>query len=320
VNRAFTEHADVPVALFVHRRHEQLRRTLECLRACGIEQLYVFCDGPADAGSAEDVAKVHRLIAELDWIAPVVQARAENLGLSESIRAGMDSLFEAHDVVIVIEDDVCVAPEFYEYARRALNHYEGAARIAGITGLRYPFDREAFDGYPYDVFLSPRFSSWGWATWRDRWREFCFDANALRRQIGAAARFRPECAGADMPGMVNEAVVTGSLTGSWDVVCAANMLLRGQYFVTPAWNMVENTGLSEGTHFNQAPPWQLGWEPDHRPRLQDIRFAPIAADERVLKAYRRFFTREIAGRGALAQARLGAARWRTMRTLRRAGK
>jgi hypothetical protein len=311
--------APVPVALFVYRRHEQLPRTLECLRACGIDQLHVFCDGPADARAAEDVAQVRRLIGKLDWIEPIVHAREENLGLSESIRSGMDLLLETHDAAIVIEDDVCVAPEFYEYARRALEHYERVERVAGITGLRYPFDREAFEGYPYDVFLSPRFSSWGWATWRDRWVQFCFDASSLRRQIRAATAFEPERAGADMPGMVNDAVVTGSLTGSWDVVCAANMLLRGQYFVTPAWNMVENTGLSDGTHFNQAPPWELRWEPDHRPDLQEIRFAPLDADERVLREYRRFFAREGAGRGALAQARLAAARWRTMRRLRRAG-
>jgi hypothetical protein len=279
----------------------------------------VFCDGPVDAEAADDVMEVRRLIRELDWIEPVVHERAENLGLSESIRSGMDSLFEAHDAVIVIEDDVCVAPEFYEYARLALRHYEGADQVAGITGLRYPFERKALDGYPYDVFLSPRFSSWAWATWRNRWCEFCFDANSLRRQIGAATQFRPERAGADMPGMVNEAIVTGSLRGSWDVVCAANMLLRGQHFVTPVWNMVENTGLAEGTHFDQAPPWQLRWEPNHRPRLQDMRFAPIAADERVLSGYRRFFRHEDAGRGALAQARVATARWRTMRRLRRAG-
>jgi len=320
VGDALCENTNVPVALFVHRRDEQLPRTLACLRACGVEQLYVFSDGPGDPADADGVARVRELLDDLDWIEPVVVAHAENLGLSGSVRAGLDSLFEVHDQVIVIEDDVCVAPEFYEYARLALRHYEDVPLVAGITGLRYPFDREALQGYPYDVFLSPRFSSWGWATWKDRWREFCFDRSLLCQQIGASAAFRPERAGADMPEMVNDAVVTGSLTGSWDVVCAANMLLRGQYFITPMWNMVENTGLRDGTHFTQAPPWRLHWEPDRRPHLDQIRFAPLAADERVLEKYRQFFAREGAGRGALAQARVAAARWRTARRLRRAAR
>jgi len=307
------------VALFVYRRHAQLRLTLECLQACGIDQLHVFCDGPADARAAGDVAEVRRLIGEIDWIEPVVHAEGRNLGLSESIRSGMNQLLECHEAAIVIEDDVCVAAEFYDYACRALSHYKGVERVAGITGFRYPFDRKAFQHYPYDVFLSPRFSSWGWATWRDRWVEFCFDASSLRRQIRAAKLFRPDRAGADMPGLVNDAVVTGSLTGSWDVTCATNMLLRDQYFVTSGWNMVENSGLSEGTHFDRAPPWELRWEPDHKPRLEEIRFAPVDGDERVLKEYRRFLARQGAGRGPIGHARLAAARWRIRLRLRRAG-
>ena len=47
--------APVPVVVFAYRRPEQLERTLECLRGCGVEQLYVFSDGPGDAAAVEDV-------------------------------------------------------------------------------------------------------------------------------------------------------------------------------------------------------------------------------------------------------------------------
>jgi hypothetical protein len=198
--------APVPVALFAYRRPEQLPRTLACLRDTGVEQLYVFSDGPADEDAVDDVERVREMVSSLEWIEPVTIARTENLGLSESIRSGLDQLFEGHDRVIVVEDDVCVAPEFYDYACRALAHYADAERVAGITGLRYPFDTRALDRYPFDVFLSPRFSSWSWATWKERWRGFSFDLELLRREIAAGA-FRPQRAGADMPGMVDGAVL-----------------------------------------------------------------------------------------------------------------
>jgi hypothetical protein len=284
----------VPVALFAYRRPEQLKRTLECLRACGLEQLYVFSDGPGDAATVDDVEQVRELVSRVDWIEPVMIARPQNLGLSESIRSGLDQLFESNDAVIIIEDDVCVAPEFYDYARRGLAHYAGNERVAGITGLRYPFTTRAFGGYPFDVFLSPRFSSWSWATWKERWRGFSFDLESLRREITSAAAFRPERAGADMPDMVHGAVIAGTLSGSWDVVCATNMLLRGQYFVTPAWNMVENTGLSEGTHFSAPPPWDLTWERERRPPDAHIRFAPVEEYEPILRDYLRFFKPNLA--------------------------
>jgi hypothetical protein len=280
----------VPVALFVYRRHEQLRRTLACLRDSGIKQLYVFSDGPRDAAAADDVARVRELVSALDWIEPVTCARSENLGLSESIRAGLDRLFESHDTVVVVEDDVCVAPEFYDYACRALAHYAGAKHVAGITGLRLPFSRRTLDDYPFDVFLSPRFSSWAWATWKDRWEAFVFDHATLRRQLAARSDLRLDRAGADMPWMIEKAVIEESLTDAWDISCAANMLLHDLYFVTPTWNMVENSGLLEGTHSTgRAPAWRLAWEPENRPGLDALRFAPVAEDARVLRAYVRFF-------------------------------
>ncbi len=281
---------ELPVALFVYRRHDLLPRTLECLREAGVDALYVFSDGPPDEAASADVQRVREGIAAINWITPVVFERERNFGLSESIRSGLDWLFERHDRAIVVEDDICVAPEFTAYARQALEHYRDTPAVAGVTGVRLPFNRRPLARYPYDVFQCPRFSSWGWATWGDRWRAFCFDAAELRREIEASTSFDPARAGADVPGMIQAAVVDETLHGSWDVVCNANMLLRGQYFVTPTWNMVENTGLASGTHSDRPPPWELHWEPQHRP-TREIRFAPVEESEPVLAAYRHFFRR-----------------------------
>ena len=305
------------MALFVYRRHRQLERTLACLRDAGVERLYVFSDGPADHAAVADVERVRALLDAIDWAETAIFARGENLGLSESIRSGLDHIFERHGTAIVIEDDVCVAPEFCGYAARALDHYRGQDQIAGITGLRLPFDRRALRDYPYDVFLAPRFSSWGWATWRERWREFSFDAGELRRRIAADAGFRPDRAGVDLAPMIHDAVLAETLGGSWDVTIAANMLLRRSWFVTPTWNMVENGGLEEGTHAAGPTTLRLTWERDRSPSIEELRFAPILADERVLRAYRRFFTR--AAGGALGQLRASTASRLATRRMRSGG-
>ncbi len=296
----------VPVALFVYARHALLPRTLDCLRRNGVATLYVFSDGAAEPGVEEDVERVRRIVAAVDWAETVIVERETNLGLSTSICTGLDAVFADHTQAIVIEDDVCVAPEFCEYARLALRHYEHEAQIAGITGLRYPFRRAALAGYPFDVFMSPRFSSWGWATWRDRWQRFSFDFAELRERLSARANLHLERAGADMPWMIEEAIVRQKLTGAWDVACAANMLLDDKYFVTPTWNMVESSGFIDGTHHTgKAPAWTLAWEPQHKAELDAIRFAPAIDDSRVLKAYSKFFAppRRQALLGTLARLR-----------------
>jgi hypothetical protein len=299
------EPANVPVALFVHRRPEVLGRTLECLRVSGIAQLYVFSDGPRDDSQAGGVAKVREVVRALDWIQPVIVEQPENLGLSASIRAGLDMVFARHEAAVVIEDDIQVAPEFHAYACAALAHYAECVGVAGVTGLRLPFDASVFAEYPYDVFMCPRFSSWGWATWRDRWEGFSFDAASLRSQIEARGDVDLGRAGADMPSMVDQAVVKETLGGAWDAFCATNVLLRGQDFVTPAWNMVENTGVSGGSHQHGKQYRKLAWEPDRRPPPERIRFAPVEEDDRILDGFRSYFAPR-GVRGALARLRARA--------------
>ena len=38
-----------------------------------------------------------------------------------------------YDAVIVLEDDICVSPGFYLYAKAAVEHYENNMQIAGIS-------------------------------------------------------------------------------------------------------------------------------------------------------------------------------------------
>jgi hypothetical protein len=279
---------DVPVALFAHRRPDVLTETLACLRAAGIGKLYVFSDGARGPSDEEGVERVREVIRAIDWTETQIVEREENRGLSTSIRSGLDLVFESHEAAVAIEDDIQVAPEFYRYACAGLEHYARSPRIAGVTGLRLPFATAVLDDYPYDVFLSPRFSSWGWATWRDRWRAFDFDAGSLRGRI-AASGARLSRAGADVPRMIDEAVVEETLGGAWDVFCAANMLVAGQSFITPVWNMVRYAGYGEGTHHTGDPGWDLRWEDEWRPaQVSEIRFCPEEIDEHLLAAYLRF--------------------------------
>jgi hypothetical protein len=111
-------------------------------------------------------------------------------------------------------------------------------------------------------------------------------------------------------------IVKGTLSGAWDVLCAANMLLDDRVFVTPTWNMVQNIGLEHGTHAQGTPDWSLVWEPPPPGwAAGEVRFAPAQLDDRVLRAYRRFF-KQHSGDGRLGRADAAFARWRAVRLLR----
>lgn len=84
---------------------------------------------------------------------------------------------ESYDGVIVLEDDLVVAPDFYRYAKSALNYYGDDERIAQISLYSYAvneFISRPF--YPaknqYDVYAMQVTQSWGECWSKKMWEEF----------------------------------------------------------------------------------------------------------------------------------------------------
>lgn len=258
-NKIVRESQITPVVLFVFNRYKETVKTLECLKNNNISLLYIFADGPRSNDDAESVQKVRELIDSIDWVETKKIYQKNNLGLSESIQTGLDHVFKLHNTAVVIEDDVCVAPNFYNYMVQNLKHFKHQKQIAGITGLRYPFNRKNLDSSPYDIFFEPRFSSWGWATWKDRWQLIELDKQKVEKYL-IANTLDLSKSGQDLPAMI-EAVKDGSLSGCWDVYYLISMLKNHQVFVWPKYNMVANNGIGTGTHTSQeVQTWELVWE------------------------------------------------------------
>jgi hypothetical protein len=275
----------VPFALFVYDRPELLERTLACLERTGARDLTVFSDGPRGREDATRVAAVRELVYSISWAEPVLVARDRNLGLARSIRSGLDELFQTRDRVVVVEDDIAVAPEFGAYAAAVLDAYADDERVAALTGLRMPFPRRAVDRYPYDAYMLPRFYVWGWATWRRAWRTFEFDYDSVLERLRASG-VPADLAGADLVFQLHS-IARGTMRESWAVYAALSVLAARQHVVSPAWNMVDNIGLESGTH-PQRPRWRLRWEVEHRPR-GELRIPPVEFEPGIVKAHQVFW-------------------------------
>jgi 2-polyprenyl-3-methyl-5-hydroxy-6-metoxy-1,4-benzoquinol methylase len=248
-----------PVALFVFNRYEDLQETLDCLKTNDIDKLYIFADGPRNESDKKGTTKVRELIDAIDWVKTEKVYQNNNKGLSESIQSGLDYVFKFHDNVVVVEDDVCVSPGFYGYMCQTLEFYKDDKQVAGITGLRYPFSRTYLDKYEYDVFFAPRFSSWGWGTWKDTWVEMEKNTGKILSYLKSST-IEFSKAGDDIPKTIR-ALESGQLLGCWDVYCLISMLRNNQVFVWPKNNMVRNNGIGTGSHLSdEVVDWQLEWE------------------------------------------------------------
>ncbi len=277
--------SQVPVVIFAFNRVKQLKQTIDQLKKNKVPQVIAFIDGARSRDEVGKIDEVEKTLKSITWTKVSITRRKKNLGLSESIQTGLSEVFQQYSSAIVIEDDISVADGFYDYMCRALEVYASRSDIAGVTGLRYPFRRTVLRKTAGDVFLAPRFSSWGWGTWRRVWNEVDFHQGSL---VDKVHRHNPNLGlgGRDVEYAYHE-YASGRLTGCWDVVFYVNMMLKGQCFVWPKLNLVKNSGLTEGEHASGSSGWSLDWEGVGQ-EIADLPFN-IESDANTISAFQRYF-------------------------------
>ena len=239
-----------PIALFAYNRPQHLLRALSALQANALapeSELYIFSDGPKNPDDVQAVEEVRKVIRCVRGFANIsVQEQAENLGLGQSIINGVTELSDAYGRVIVLEDDLLVAPGFLTFMNQTLEHYEDVAAIMQISGYMFPIPDAVAIG---DVFLSRKPASWGWATWKRAWRHLSHNSDELLSQLRSAERqWEFDMDGSYPYFKMLEQQAAGKLD-VWGVRWYASMFLQGGLCVYPTQSLVSNMGMDgSGTH------------------------------------------------------------------------
>jgi Glycosyl transferase family 2 len=159
------------IALFIYARPDHLRRTITSLQNCpGFAEslIYVFADGPKKPEQRAMVEATRDVAKSMLGDRAVFRLADSNKGLARSIIDGVGELTEKHGKVIVIEDDLILAPQFLSYMNAALDEFEDSENVLQVSG--HMFDVPEFKNRQYAVM--PVTTTWGWATWRRAWVHF----------------------------------------------------------------------------------------------------------------------------------------------------
>lgn len=180
-----------PIALFTFKRPEHTRRTLEALARnpeFGNSPLHVFCDGSRRPEDDAAVLATREVVRNWAHDHKTIHKAPANRGLAASIIDGVGRLCASHGRVIVVEDDLVVAPVFLDFLNRALDRYAQEPRVMQVSGHMFAVDLPP--GGPDAVFM-PFTTSWGWATWQRAWSKFDAEMHAFERlQADRALRRR----------------------------------------------------------------------------------------------------------------------------------
>jgi len=159
-----------PIVLFVYNRPEHTRQTIDALQKNDLAQeseLFVYSDGTKNEKALPQVNKVREMVRRISGFKKVtVIERDRNWGLAANIIDGVTHVVGKYGTVIVLEDDLITSRNFLRFMNEALAVYKKEGAVYSITGHSFTDDVKDIDSSYFLAFTS----SWGWATWEEKWR------------------------------------------------------------------------------------------------------------------------------------------------------
>ena len=277
-----------PILLFVYNRPGHTREAVESLLRNPLargSELFIYSDGVKDETASPEVEAVRRYVRGICGFKKITLVERENnWGLARNIIDGVTSVVNRYGKVIVLEDDLVVAPHFLEFMNDALETYKDEPRVGHIQA----YD---FTGNPSlpDTFLIKWTGSWGWATWKRAWTNFNPDGKALLAELkrrGLTKEF-------DFNGKYGYTRMlrrqTEGKNDSWAIRWNASLFLKDILSLNVGRSLVQNMGFDgSGTNCGGG---NLYRSELYMCKVPVVRISPIVENHEARAAYSRYYAR-----------------------------
>jgi hypothetical protein len=280
-----------PICLFVYNRLSETQKTIEALQAnfsAAVSDLFIFSDGWKDEISKESVQCVRKFLTTIDGFKSVtVIERPENNGLAKSIITGVTDILDKYGRVIVLEDDLITSTNFLSYMNQALSFYSDNNKVWSISGFSFPIQYPK--DYEFDNSFGVRASSWGWATWKDRWSEVDWkvsDYDQFMRNKSMQNQFKQ--GGSDLVRMLSKQM--SGVIDSWAIRFTYSQFKHGSYDVLPVQSKVVNIGFNGDATNTKGMEKRFSSTLDESGSTVFVFNEAVSADEYVLRQFRKSFT------------------------------
>ena len=277
-----------PILLFVYNRLTHTQRCVEALLRNPLaseSELFVYSDGAKDASQQETVNEVRNYIHSISGFKNIIVIeRNENWGLARNIIDGVTTQINQYGRVIVLEDDLVVAPHFLKFMNDALEAYKNEPQVGHIQGCDFTQDPTL-----PETFLIKWTGSWGWATWDRAWKHFNPNGKALLQELEA----RKLTYTFDFDGKYGYTrMLRRQIEGknnSWAIRWNASLFLKGILSLNVGRSLVQNEGFDgSGTNCGGG---GLYASQLYLKELPVVPISPIEENPEARQAYVRYYAR-----------------------------
>lgn len=276
-----------PIVIFLYNRLDHTKKMIESLlknKEINESDVYIFCDGAKNKNDMK-VKNVQDYVRNLEknnvFKSLTLSISQSNKGLANSVISGVTKIVNDYGKVIVLEDDLVLTSDFLDYMNNSLDFFEKNRKIWSISGYNIPI--KVPNNYENDIYLSYRGSSWGWATWNDRWNLVDWnvkDYEIFRKSKQMRDKFNR--GGYDMSQMLSDQM--DGRINSWAIRWCYEESKRNMLTVYPVQSLVKNIGLDgSGTHSGICSKYDVVL------KKHNIKIENIEINDEILKEFKEFY-------------------------------
>lgn len=291
-----------PIVLFTFNRLDHTKKTIESLKQnifAKESELFIFSDGARNNEEEVVVNNVRNYLINIEGFKTInIIESKKNKGLAKSVIDGVTDIINKYGKVIVLEDDLVTSRYFLKYMNESLDVFKERNDIWSISGygpsINIPIE------YEEDIYITKRGSSWGWATWQDRWKKVDWnvsDYELFKRNKEMIIDFNRS--GKDLAPMLEDQMC--ERIDSWAIRWVYSQFKNSMYTVYPVKSLVKNIGNDlTGTHTTSTRHFNV--ELCNKIIAININ---IKANNNIIKEFKKFYDKNFSGNLALFIKRIG---------------
>ncbi len=159
------------IVVLLYKRPYHSIQVFESLIRNRVNTCIAFMDFPEDSHCRSMQRIIKDYIKRQKKLKIDLICRKKRYGLAKSVVSAVTSVLEEYEGILLLEDDCVLRPGGIFYFEDSLHKLQHNTKIRSICGYLYPKCNFKW-GLNTELLLLRRFCPWGWATWRDRWKDY----------------------------------------------------------------------------------------------------------------------------------------------------
>lgn len=166
---------DVVVLLIGFNRPEKIARRITELSKMNVIKLMISIDGGTDSHNPEMETVIRDAKKSFSAATSVViHHHKKNMGLAKHVTSAIGEAFKLADYVIVVEDDLVLAPNFYSNMISGFE-IQSSSNLHGTVGGFSPYIKKRTINRNNTWRRTIYFSCWGWGCSKEIWNNYKLD-------------------------------------------------------------------------------------------------------------------------------------------------